>query len=99
MINSPVSLFASVGRLDKLFAITLGEGDAGVERFYEKLYAALANLYRASDRVEIDEDFLLSAAAAVLKRMRNFRPLLRSPSALPWPTWSSPAICIPVLAL
>jgi hypothetical protein len=72
MINPPVSLFASVGRLDKLFAITLGEGDAGVERFYQKLYAALANLYRASDRVEIDEDFLLSAAAAVLKTDAEF---------------------------
>ena len=67
MINPPVSLFASVGRLDKLFAITLGNGDAGVERFYQQLYAALANLYRASDRVEIDEDFLLEAAAAVLR--------------------------------
>ena len=72
MINPPVSLFASVGRLDKLFAITLGQGDAGVERFYQKLYAALANLYRASDRVEIDEDFLLSAAAAVLKTDAEF---------------------------
>ncbi len=59
MINPPVSLFSSVGRLDKLYAITLGNGDAGVERFYQQLYAALANLYRASDRVELDEDFLL----------------------------------------
>jgi hypothetical protein len=72
MINPPVSLFASVGRLDKLFASTLGNGDAGIERFYQKLYAALANLYRASDRVEIDEDFLLSAAAAVLKTDAEF---------------------------
>src|ERR1700722_13762163 len=29
MINPPVSLFATVGRLDKLFAISLGNGDAG----------------------------------------------------------------------
>lgn len=67
MINPPVSLFASIGRLDKLFAITLGAGDAGVERFYQKLYAELANLYRATDRVELDEDFLLGAAASILK--------------------------------
>jgi predicted alpha/beta-fold hydrolase len=72
MINPPVSLFASVGRLDKLFAITLGQGDAGVERFYQQLYAQLANLYRASDRVEIDEDFLLGAAASVLKTDAEF---------------------------
>ncbi len=72
MINPPVSLFASVGRLDKLFAITLGNGDAGIERFYQQLYAQLANLYRASDRVEIDEDFLLGAAASVLKTDAEF---------------------------
>jgi Alpha/beta hydrolase family len=72
MINPPVSLFASVGRLDKLFAITLGNGEAGVERFYQQLYAALANIYRASDRVEIDEDFLLGAAASVLKTDKQF---------------------------
>jgi hypothetical protein len=72
MINPPVSLFATVGRLDKLFAITLGNGDAGVEQFYQQLYAALANVYRASDRVEIDEDFLLGAAASVLKTDAQF---------------------------
>lgn len=72
MINPPVSLFSSVGRLDKLYAVTLGQGDAGVERFYQKLYAALANLYRASDRVELDEDFLLGAAASILKTDAEF---------------------------
>jgi hypothetical protein len=72
MINPPVSLFATVGRLDKLFAITLGNGDAGVEQFYQQLYAALANIYRASGRVEIDEDFLLGAAASVLKTDAQF---------------------------
>jgi len=67
-----VSLFATVGRLDKLYAITLGNGDAGIEQFYQQLYAALANLYRESDRVEIDEDFLLGAAASVLKTDAQF---------------------------
>jgi hypothetical protein len=72
MINPPVSLFASVGRLDKLFAKSLGNGDAGIERFYQQLYAQLANLYRASDRVEIDEDFLLGAAASTLRTDAQF---------------------------
>ena len=72
MINPPVSLFATVGRLDKLFAITLGKGDAGIELFYQKLYAQLANLYRASDRVQLDEDFLLGAAASALKTDAEF---------------------------
>ena len=72
MINPPVSLFASVGRLDKLYAITLGLGDAGIERFYQKLYAELANLYRASERVQLDEDFLLGAAASILRTDAEF---------------------------
>src|SRR5277367_4280793 len=72
MINPPVSLFSSVGRLDKLFATTIGSGDEGVELLYRRLYAQLANLYRASDRLEIDEDFLLSAAAATLKTDAEF---------------------------
>jgi hypothetical protein len=72
MINPPVDLFASIGRLDKLFAISIGPGDDGIERLYQRLYAQLANLYRASDKVKIDEDFMLGAAAAVLKTDAEF---------------------------
>jgi hypothetical protein len=72
MIEPPVSLFASVERLDRLFAISIGSGDAGVERLYQKIYAQLANLYRASDRVHVDENFLLTAAAAVLNSDAEF---------------------------
>jgi hypothetical protein len=72
MIEPPVSLFDSVGRMDKLFAQNIGSGEAGVERLYQKIYAQLANLYRASDRVEIDTNFLLAAAAAVLTTDTEF---------------------------
>ena len=72
MIDPPVSLFSSIGRLDKLFAINVGSGDDAIENLYRRLYAELANLYRASDRVQIDEDFLLGAAAAVLKTDAEF---------------------------
>ena len=72
MINPPVSLFSSVGRLDKLFASSIGSGDEGVEPLYRRLYAQLANIYRASDRVQIDQDFLLGAAAAILKTDAEF---------------------------
>ncbi len=72
MINPPVSLFASIGRLDKLFAISIGSGDGAIENLYRKLYAELANLYRASDRMQIDENFLLDAAASILKTDREF---------------------------
>jgi hypothetical protein len=72
MIDPPVSLFSSVGRLDKLFAISVGSGDDAIERLYRQLYAELANLYRASNRVQIDEDFILGAAATVLKTDQEF---------------------------
>jgi hypothetical protein len=72
MIDPPVSLFSSIGRLDKLFAINVGSGEDGIERLYRRLYAELANLYRASDRVQLDEEFLLAAAAAVLKTDAEF---------------------------
>ncbi len=72
MINPPVSLFASIDRLDKLFAQSIGSGDAGVEDLYKRLYARLANLYRASDKVQIDDTDLLGAAATVLRTDADF---------------------------
>jgi hypothetical protein len=72
MIEPPVNLFASIGRLDKLFAASIGSDDDALERLYRKLYAELANLYRASDRVQLDEDFILGAAAAALKTDAEF---------------------------
>jgi pimeloyl-ACP methyl ester carboxylesterase len=72
MIDPPVSLFSSIGRLDKLFAVSVGSGDDAIERLYRRLYAELANLYRASDRVQVDEDFLLGAAATALQTDAEF---------------------------
>ena len=72
MINPPVSLFSSIGRLDKLFATSIGSSDAAIEQLYRRLYAQLANLYRATDRTQIDENFLLSAAAVTLKTDAEF---------------------------
>jgi len=72
MINPPVSLFSSIGRLDRLFAATIGPGEHAVELLYCRLYAQIANLYRASDRLELDEDFLLTAGAAALKTDADF---------------------------
>jgi len=72
MINPPVSLFGSVGRLDRLFAATIGPGETGVELLYRRLYAQIANLYRASDRLQLDQNFILSAAAVTLKTDAEF---------------------------
>jgi hypothetical protein len=72
MINPPVSLFSSVGRLDRLFAASIGPDDRAVELLYRRLYAQIANLYRASDRLELDENFIFSAGAAALKTDAEF---------------------------
>ncbi len=72
MINPPVSLFSSIGRLDKLFTSSIGSSDAAIERLYRNLYAQLANLYRATDRVDMDQNFMLAATAATLKTDADF---------------------------
>jgi hypothetical protein len=72
MINPPVSLFASIARLDKLFAGSIGSGDAGFENLYRKIYTRLANFYRASDAPHMDDTDFLAAAGAVLKTDADF---------------------------
>jgi hypothetical protein len=76
MINPPVSLFSSIGRLDRLFTASIGPGDPAVEMLYRRLYAQIANLYRASDRLELDENFLLTAGAATLKTDADFSAVI-----------------------
>jgi hypothetical protein len=73
MINPPVSLFTSIDRLDKLFALSIGTGDAATDKLYRKLYIRLANYYRASEKVHIDESDLLAAAGSVLKTDADFQ--------------------------
>jgi hypothetical protein len=72
MINPPVSLFSSIGRLDRLFAASIGPDDRAVELLYRRLYAQIANLYRASDRLQLDENFIFSAGATALKTDAEF---------------------------
>lgn len=72
MINPPVSLFASIGRIDRLFETSIGTDDEDFERLYQRLYAQLAGLYRASAALEMDQEFLLGAAAQVLSGAEEF---------------------------
>jgi hypothetical protein len=72
MINPPVSLFASMDRLDKLFAVSIGAGDAAIENLYRKLYARLANYYRATEKAHIDDSDILAAAGSVLRTDADF---------------------------
>ena len=72
MINPPVSLFASIERMDRLFERTIGDGDAAIERFYQRLYADLSALYQQTEAVAIDESFLLGAAGRLLSSDDEF---------------------------
>jgi hypothetical protein len=72
MINAPVSLFSSIGRLDNLFALSIGSSDAGIEQLYRKLYARLANVYRTSEQVAVGDSDVLAAATTVLKTDSEF---------------------------
>jgi hypothetical protein len=42
MINPPVSMFASIDRLDKLFRQSIGPSQADFDRFYRRIYVRLA---------------------------------------------------------
>jgi hypothetical protein len=72
MINPPVSLFSSMGRLDDLFARSIGSGEAGVERLYRRLYTRIANVYRTSEQISPGESDVLAAAAVVLNTDADF---------------------------
>ena len=72
MINPPVSLFSSINRLDELFAQSIGPADQGLDNLYRGIYARLANIYRASNKLGIDDTDLLGAAAAVLRTDADF---------------------------
>lgn len=72
MINPPVGLFTSLARLDRLFTISIGSGDTGVEQLYARLYARIANVYRTSDQIALGDSDLLAAATTVLKTDADF---------------------------
>lgn len=72
MISPPVNLFASIGRLDRLFETSIGNDEHAFERLYLTLYARMAELYRASDALEIDQEFLLQAASRMLASDAEF---------------------------
>jgi hypothetical protein len=72
MINPPVSMYNSITRLDRLFALSIGPGEEGIERLYRRIYVRLANFYRASDQVHLEDTDLLAAAGAVLRTDNDF---------------------------
>ena len=73
MINPPVSLFSSMDRLDRLFARSVGgPGAEGVERLYRRLYVRLANVFRATEQVRLEDVNLYAAVAAVLRSDADF---------------------------
>jgi hypothetical protein len=72
MINPPVNMFASINRLDRLFELSIGSGNEGIERLYRRIYVRLANFYRASDQIRIEDTDLFAAAASVLRSDTDF---------------------------
>jgi hypothetical protein len=72
LIEPPVALFTAMDRLDRLFTQSIGQSDAGLDDLYRRLYARLANRFRASDTVHIGQSDLLAAATTVLKTDADF---------------------------
>ena len=72
MIEPPVSMFDSIGRFDRLFAVSIGSSESDIDRLYRRVYVRLANSFRTADKVSIDDTDLLGAAAAVLRTDADF---------------------------
>jgi len=73
MINPPVSLFSSLDRLDRLFAQSIGPGEEDLEQLYRRLYARLANYYRATEQMHVETTDMYAAIAAVLHTDTDFQ--------------------------
>lgn len=71
LINPPVSLFSSVGRLDRLLELSIGDDEAAFDRFYHEVYTELSRLYSVSGAVTVNQQFLLQAASHLLESDRN----------------------------
>lgn len=71
LINPPVSLFASVGRLDRLLELSIGDDEVAFDRFYHEVYTELSRLYSVSGAVTVNQQFLLEAASHLLESDRN----------------------------
>ncbi|WP_111642716.1 alpha/beta fold hydrolase [Marinimicrobium alkaliphilum] len=72
MINPPVSLFTSISRLDELFSVSIGDQQEDIEALFRWLYSDLVRMYRQSGSLEMDEQFLLEAAARLLEGSREY---------------------------
>ena len=73
MINPPVSLFASVGRLDKLFAASIGTGDDANRNTLSKAVRTNSRICTGRPiECKSTRDFLLGAAAIVLRTDEEF---------------------------
>ncbi|MBS0581113.1 MAG: alpha/beta fold hydrolase [Proteobacteria bacterium] len=72
MINPPVSLLASMQRLDRLFDQSIGPNEADIEQLYRRMYARLANFYRANGKMRVETTDMYAAIAAVLRTDKDF---------------------------
>ncbi len=66
LVNPPVNLFNSIARLDRLLEVSVGTSEADFDRLYHEIYSQLSTHYTVSDTLDVDQDFLLDAAGAVL---------------------------------
>jgi predicted alpha/beta-fold hydrolase len=60
MINSPLRLYSSISLLDRMLENVPG-GDDNFGQFFQDLVDAFANVYKRSDSLQLNEDFLYQA--------------------------------------
>ena len=63
LLNPPVSLYRSIGILDRMLPDALPGGPADIRRFIDEAFQAFAQVYKESEFVDFDDDFLYRAYA------------------------------------
>ena len=61
LINPPVSLFDSIGILDRMLEESIPGGLAGINDFFDQAFAAFTEIYKETEFVDFTDDFLYRA--------------------------------------
>ncbi len=61
LINPPVSLFTTIRILDDLLISNLPGGISGLDKYFDRVFAAFVEIYKEHDFLDFSEDFLYRA--------------------------------------
>lgn len=76
LINPPVSLFSSAGILDRMLEANLSMDPAALNSFFGRYMTLFSEIYRRSDELKFDEDFLYNVHKAYPQKEEDLAILI-----------------------